>query len=457
MMKNILVCLIMGITMVANAQCWQMVSAGYNHSAAIKTDGTMWAWGDNSSGGLGTGAAPGTNLSTAVPVPVGTDTDWAWVGVKEGHTAALKNNGTIWAWGTNYYDQLGLGIDRDVNVPTQMGTDTNWATIICGESHMMAIKTDGTLWAWGNNYSGMLGDGTTILRDTPVQIGTDTDWATGACGTSHSVAIKTNGTLWAWGANPHGPDANGSDIHVLAPEQVGTDTDWQTVSAGSGVNVGLKTNGTLWTWGISSFGQLGNGTITDSFLVTPAQIGTDTWQYISASQYTIHAIKTDGTLWGWGNNQNFQIGIGASIDRSRPTQVPYGDTYRQISSGGSHTMAVRTDNSLSGWGHNDHGKIGNGSYQNAYVPVGVVCAALDVDTIVLNETVLYPNPATTTLGISGTYGLTPNNIILTDVTGKTILTQINTAQINVQQLPAGMYFIKITAGHNTYQDKFIKQ
>src|SRR3989344_1483851 len=117
------------------------------------------------------------------------------------HTIAIKSDGTLWAWGYNLYGQLGDGTTSQRNSPVQIGTDNNWVSISAGGYHTIAIKSDGTLWAWGSNDYGQLGDGTMVDKTTPAQIGTDANWVSISAGDYHTIALKSDGTLWAWGRN----------------------------------------------------------------------------------------------------------------------------------------------------------------------------------------------------------------------------------------------------------------
>jgi alpha-tubulin suppressor-like RCC1 family protein len=126
---------------------------------------------------------------------------------------AIKTNGTLWAWGSNSLGQLGDGTTTNKNIPTQIGTATDWKIVAGGLDHSLAIKNNGTLWAWGNNSSGQLGNGSTTRSTIPIQIGTATDWKMIVGGTNFSIALKNNGTLWAWGLNNMGQLGDGTTIN----------------------------------------------------------------------------------------------------------------------------------------------------------------------------------------------------------------------------------------------------
>jgi len=141
-----------GIT--ATAQCWEMVRTGANHCIAIKNNGTLWAWGSNSDGQLGSGGS--SDIWT--PYQIGVDNDWSTVGTGKSstHNLAIKDNGTLWAWGYNFYGQLGNVPGAEELLPIQIGTDANWSKVACGMFFSIAIKTDGTLWGWGSNNFGQV-------------------------------------------------------------------------------------------------------------------------------------------------------------------------------------------------------------------------------------------------------------------------------------------------------------
>lgn len=250
---------------------WSALAAGRGHAMVLKTDGTLWGWGLNSFGQLGDGTYDPGNA----PIQIGVDTDWAAASAGGSHTVALKTDGTLWAWGENFSGQLGNGtFNKGNNTPVQVGTDTDWVEVATGNYHTLALKADGSLWAWGSNLYGQLGDGTFTKendKSTPIQIGTDIDWAVVATGENHSVALKIDGTLWAWGDNWGGALGDGTTEDRYVPTQIGTDTDWVMAAAGKSHTVALKSDGTVWAWGLNGLGQLGDGTTEMKSL--PALIG----------------------------------------------------------------------------------------------------------------------------------------------------------------------------------------
>lgn len=295
---------------------WNFVASGFSHTIGIKSDGTIWAWGLNGNGQLG----DGTIVNKSVPTQIGTATNWVFASGGTLFTAALKSDGTIWTWGQNSSGQLGDGTVVDKNAPVNVGTATNWVKLSCGNVHTLAIKADGTLWAWGANSAGQLGDGTTVNKNAPVQIGVATNWASVSCGLNHTLAIKTDGTLWAWGQNVSGQLGDGTLTGKTAPIQIGTATNWAAVIGGGSHSVAIKTDGTIWAWGLNSSGQLGDGTVVNK--VTPVQIGTaTTWNFAGCAGNCTAGIKSDGSLWTWGSNSSGQLGDGTTVNKNAPLQI----------------------------------------------------------------------------------------------------------------------------------------
>ncbi len=353
-------------------QCWSKVSMGNTHCVAMKSDGRIWSWGSNYYGQIG----DASNVNKSSPTPVGTFTDWNSIDSGHYHAMALKNDGSLWAWGSNYRGELGLGFINGVtNFPQRVGSDNDWTQVSGGEEYTMAIKNDGTLWAWGYNNYGQTGTLNVTNVAQPYQVGSDSNWSTVSAGFNHSVAIKTNGTLWAWGNNGDGQLGDGTNTDKNTPVQIGTNTNWTQISSAAYFTVALKADGTLWTWGNNSSGQLGDGTNVERY--TPMQIGFGTnWSKITTGIGHVIALKTDGTLWSWGLNLFGQLGDGTTIDKSAPTQIGTETNWVEISANGYQTITIKNDGAILSWGKNDIGQLGNGTTTNRNTPTTIgVCLA----------------------------------------------------------------------------------
>lgn len=264
-MKKTIILLLLILSVQTNGQCWLKIAGGAYHNIAIKSDGSLWAWGFNSNGELGNGTAN----NSSIPIQIGTATNWQNVACGFNQSFGIKTDGTLWAWGKNEFGNLGDGSMTNKYSPTQIGSATNWQSVSAYEAHTLATKTDGTLWSWGYNAYGQLGDGTIISKVIPTQIGTATNWQSVSAGGQHSIAIKTNGTLWSWGWNIPGQLGNGDNgISVYTPTQVGVATNWQSVSCGYDNAIAIKLNGTLWSWGSNQYGKLGDGTSNNRYVPT---------------------------------------------------------------------------------------------------------------------------------------------------------------------------------------------
>ena len=322
---------------------WKQVSAGSAHSAAIKTDGTLWTWGANAQAELGINSA--IRKCTPVQTSAG-GTDWKQVSCGSAFMAAIKTDGTLWTWGFNGSGQLGINNITTRSTPVQVfGSATNWKQVSCGGAFAAAIKTDGTLWTWGANSQGQLGNNNTTTRCTPVTTSVGgTDWRQVSCGSEHVAAIKTDGTLWAWGDNSASQLGNfEASVDKRSPVPVfGSATNWKQVSCGGVHTAAVKTDGTLWTWGRNIEGQLGIN-ITSNSICTPVQVfGSATnWKQVSCGTAFTAAIKTDGTLWTWGANDQGQLGINNTTTRCTPVTTSVGGTnWKQVNTTIRHIVAV---------------------------------------------------------------------------------------------------------------------
>jgi len=341
-------------------------------TVAIKTDGSLWAWGRNDWGQLGIGSDDG-NISHERPVRIGTDYDWASAAAGEGHAAALRQDGTLWIWGRKgdwangpdgFAEPMLYG-----NAPARMGDGTDWVFLSAGGGRTSLIRADGTLWAWGGGVRVTWAGGRTY-QDRPEQVGTDTDWAFvySGSGWAATLAIKTDGTLWAWGDNSHGRLGIGGDLRSPwdghdTPTQVGTDSDWVSAAMGAS-SFGIRADGSLWAWGNNRAGQLGIGTDSSTpFRIDIPGAGETAWAYVSSGIRYSMAIRADGSLWGWGSNEARRLGLGEDAGHFYSVPVRVGTEYNWalVSTGLAHAAAVRTDGSLWAWGSNRFGQLGSGT------------------------------------------------------------------------------------------------
>ena len=305
---------------VGSDQSWENLGVHgrrYASGGAVKSDGTLWMWGRNSSGGLGQNDT--IQRSSPVQIP-GTSWDKFSVSIDKG--ASIKTDGTLWTWGNGNKGGLGVNSRTYYSSPVQV-PGTTWKQISLGGSHVTATKTDGTLWGWGNNTSGQLGLSNKTQYSSPTQV-PGTTWNYTWTSDNNVWASKTDGTLWGFGRNDSGQLAQNNLTEYNSPVQIpGT---WATGSNQIGVGYfyvsAIKTDGTLWAWGTNSKGTLGlNDTVNRS---SPVQVGSDTtWSVVQGGGQATGAIKTDGTLWTWGYNATAgQLGINDIFSKSSPTQVP---------------------------------------------------------------------------------------------------------------------------------------
>lgn len=297
---------------------WKMVSAGDRFALAIKNDGTLWGWGDNSKGGLGIGADLSQKNN---PVQIGTDNTWSTIDVSYlGSSYAIKKDGSLWSWGDNRKGQLGYGTNEAPQLtPRQVGSATDWKDVKAGDFSVLALKKNGSIWTAGTSAFGQLGDATDADRAEFKQVGTDLNWSTIAAGAEHYLAIKTDGSLWAWGLNASGQLGDGTVDNRNTPVRIGSSNNWKCVASRFASSFAIDNQGVIWATGDNSYGQLGDGTETNR--TTYSKIGTDTdWKIVAPGDFHTVAVKKDGSLWSWGWNSNGQLGDATVVSKLSPTR-----------------------------------------------------------------------------------------------------------------------------------------
>ena len=333
---------------------------------------SLFTWGLNSSGQLGTN----NNITRSIPVTTfAGGTTWRQVSAGREHSAAIKTDGSLWTWGNGSDGKLGTNdtITRSTPVTTLAGGNT-WKSVAGGMGHTAAIKTDGTLWSWGDGGGGRLGTNNTATRITPVTtfVGGNS-WKSVAVGRAFSIAIKSDGSLWTWGANLFGELGTNDLTSRFTPVTTfAGGNNWKSVSCGLDLIAAIKTDGSLWTWGRNNSGQLGiNNTANRSTPVTTFAGGTN-WKSVVGGYEHAAAIKTDGSLWTWGAGGNGQLGINNTANRSTPvTTFAGGTNWKQVFGGvfAKHTASTKTDGSLWVWGVNSSGALGDNTTTQKIVPV----------------------------------------------------------------------------------------
>jgi len=329
----------------------------------------------------------------------GADVISVWGGARG--TIVLKSDGTVWTWGLNGAGKLGIGDTNlvHVEVPVEVhgagntGYLNSVKAIMGCETHNVALKSDGTVWSWGMNVFGQLGNGGTNEAWSPVQTGLGatpplTSIVKLGGRPYFTLAVKSDGTVWAWGMNRYGQVGNGS-VNPLSGPQVtvpvlvsnslpgGPINNPLQVTCGYQFGAALATNGTVWTWGSGSHGELGQGASSStSYYPAPAPALTNIIG-ISGGWFHILAMKSDGTVWAWGNNSNGELGDGTTVNRWNAVQVLNATNIVAVSGGDSHSSALASNGTIWKWGRNDVGELGNGTTNATANPIP---ARIDTDT-----------------------------------------------------------------------------
>lgn len=335
------------------------IFAGTYYSMAIKADGSLWAWGENSTGQLG----DGTTTDRKNPVKIMDDVMFASGGYV--HTMAVKSDGSLWGWGENDYGQLGDGTTSSSLSPKKIMDDVIFVS--ARKTHTMAIKTDGSLWGWGDNKYGKLGNGTKETCYTPVKILDDVKFV--SAGHTNTMVIRADDSLWGWGyfhfknepedMSEYDPEDDTEEeieseediIITLAPEKI-TDGVYLVMS-GKNRTIYMKFGGELWYLYEKE---------------SPLLEGVKTF---CAGILNTTVIRKDGTLWNWGLNDVGQLGDGTTENRNTLKQI-FDDVIAACANGAKHTLVLKPDGSLWAWGLNDHGQLGDGTLEDKHVPTKIM-------------------------------------------------------------------------------------
>jgi len=353
------------------------IEAGYDHTLALKSDGTMWAWGSNSFGELGNG----NSAQSKVPVQVsGISSGAAQLTAGNEDSFVLKNDGTLWVFGSNRNGQLGCGASSTYsNAQQVLALGRRGLMIACGTDHSLALTSTGTIYGWGDNSNGDIGDGTTSQRSLPISItfsgltGTLTALAVGG---NRSLALDSNATVWSWGDNPIG-DGTNNEAH--APAHLTTLSSITVIAEGRDHSMAVDSGGHIWTWGQNANGQLGDSTTTNR--ISPVEVlnTTGTGSFLSGiaavaggGSHSLAATST-GTVYTWGLNSDGQLGDGTTTQRTIPVTVTglSGTIIVAVSGGSAFSAALDNGGHVWTWGNNSAGQLGNGTTTSQSTPVEV--------------------------------------------------------------------------------------
>ncbi|MEM9834990.1 MAG: LamG-like jellyroll fold domain-containing protein [Bacteroidota bacterium] len=276
-------------------------------------------------------------------------------------SVALDAAGNLFTWGRDFTGSLGNGgIPSSVNTPTQIQIGTTYKSVSSNWFHVAAINENDQLAVWGWNFYGQLGTGDVLSVQQPTVIMPSATWKAVAAGYYNTVGIQSDGSLWCWGSNQFGSVGNGTfGSDVLTPTLVDNTSTWIAVYSGHSTCFAIKSDGTLWAWGYNDEGELGLGNTETTIVPTQVMPGT-TWKDIAAGQSTL-GIQTDGSLYGWGSNFNGRIGLGASSGSLTPVQINPGTQYVDVASGDQYSLAITADGRLFATGSNEEGQTGLGT------------------------------------------------------------------------------------------------
>ena len=348
----------------------QVMAAGKTHALFIKAGTSTASWGSNGSGELGNKATSSSATSTPLNYLGGSPRQ---VAAGDAFTDALDATGRLWTCGKSDKGQTGQGAKASpLTVPTIIGTDV-YTSVAAGTSHAAAVSTSGILTTWGDNAKGEIGNGSTASVITKAVVGSALNdrWLSVSAGNQFTAALKSDGSAWTWGHGTSGQLGINGTADKNTPQAVTSTTPWVALSAGDSHVLGIKADGTLWAWGLNDKAQIGDSTLaTTALQKTPLQITSPSgsWLAVSAGGHDSFALRSDGTLWAWGDNGTGQLGISNSnATVNTPTQVGAGG-WQYVKAGYDFTIGVMADGNVFTWGHGASGQLGNGATSNTTVP-----------------------------------------------------------------------------------------
>ncbi len=340
------------------------IAAAQNFSFGVSSADALLSWGENANGQLG----DGTKINHASAVTAAGLSDAASVAAGFYHGLLVRNNGSVASWGYNGYGELGDGTSVDRITPITVPNLSSVVAVAAGRYHSASLRSDGTVWTWGYNGYGQLGDGTRTNRNSPVRVLNLDGVVSIAAGDNRTYALKNDGTVWAWGDNSYGELGDSTVSDSLLPVRVANLTGVVAIAASSSHCLALKNDGTVWAWGYGANGQLGEGATTWRNNAVRAS-GLSNVVAIAGGDSHSLAVESDGSVWSWGYNATGQLGNGSSVQSLVPVRVSGLNNAIAVAAGSAHSLALLKDGSMAAWGSNAKGQFGAGTASDSTVPV----------------------------------------------------------------------------------------